>query len=172
MIPYLAPGVLILLALAALLALVVSRFLRVSSGLPGGAVVYSDAGGEGGEALYSPRYGLSGKPDYVVRLGGGRVVPVEVKSGRAPGGGLPRRSHRLQLACYCLLLEESGRRVPYGVVKYRDREIEVPYTPALRSELLEVLALMREGGGARRDHREPRRCAACSYAAVCDQRLE
>lgn len=157
------------LALAAWLA---SALLRGSSGLPQGRVVYSDSRGEGTRLLYSRRYGLSGKPDYLVDEGAGRVAPVEVKSARAPRSGRPHRSHLMQLACYCLLVEEdTGREVTHGYVKYRDRTIKVLFSADLKADLLDTLGRMRGGGGRLRDHADPRRCAFCSLAHVCDQKL-
>jgi hypothetical protein len=50
----------------------------------------------------------------------------------------------MQLACYCLLVEEeTGERVPFGVIRYRDRQLRVDYTDELRGSLLALLAEMR-----------------------------
>ena len=56
------------------------------------------------EPLYASGANLAGKPDYLVRRWR-YVLPVEVKSGPAPAE--PYRSHVLQLAAYCLLVEET-----------------------------------------------------------------
>ena len=71
------------------------------------------------------------------------------KSGPAPTQ--PYRSHTLQLAAYCLLIEETYRQRPkYGIVKYADRMFAVDYTEALETELLDVIARMRAPGSIRR----------------------
>ena len=64
-------------------------------------------GRETSRLLRSERYGLTGRPDYILERGG-EIIPVEVKSGRKPPG--PLFSHVLQVAAYCLLLEEEGNR--------------------------------------------------------------
>ncbi len=163
----------VLLALG-LLLLNLSRRGRARSGLPQGRVIYTDTGGWGRleRPLFSRQFLLTGKPDYLV-ADGADVIPVEIKSRRAPTQPYP--SHILQLAAYCLLVEECyGRRPAYGIVKYADRAFEVDYTPALEEELLATLENMRDdlaAGDAPRNHDEPRRCRACGYRQRCDQQL-
>jgi CRISPR-associated exonuclease Cas4 len=162
-----------LLALG-LLLLWLSQRGRARSGLPQGRVVYTDTGGWGRleRPLFSSEFLLTGKPDYLV-ADGPDVIPVEVKSSRAPDQ--PYASHLLQLAAYCLLVEECYRRQPpYGIIKYDDRAFEVNYTSELEEELLATLDDMRAdlaGGDAPRSHEEPSRCQACGYRLQCDQRL-
>jgi len=163
----------VLLALG-LLLLNLSRRGRARSGLPQGRVIYTDTGGWGRleRPLFSRQFLLTGKPDYLV-ADGADVIPVEIKSRRAPTQPYP--SHILQLAAYCLLVEECyGRRPAYGIVKYADRAFEVDYTPTLEEELLATLEDMRTdlaAGDAPRSHDEPRRCRACGYRQRCDQQL-
>ena len=157
-----------------LLMLWLSRRGRARSGLPQGRVVYTDTGGWGRleRPLFSHALRLTGKPDYLV-ADGADVIPVEVKSRRAPAQPYP--SHTLQLAAYCLLVEQCyGRRPPYGIVKYADRTFEVDYTPELEDELLATLDQMRADladGDAPRSHDKPHRCRACGYRQQCDQCL-
>ena len=67
-------------------------------------------------SLISARYGLSGRPDYLVRVDSG-VAPVELKSGKSPRSGRPYDGHLFQLLAYCLLVEDVCQAfVPYGVV--------------------------------------------------------
>jgi len=167
------PWFFILLALG-LLLLWLARRGRARSGLPEGRVVYADTGGWGRleRPFFSREFLLTGKPDYLV-ADGADVIPVEVKSSRAPAQPYP--SHLLQLAAYCLLVEECyGRRPAYGIVKYANRTFEVDYTPELEEELLATLDRMRSDlatGNAPRSHDEPHRCQACGYRRQCDQRL-
>lgn len=158
----------------ALLLWLMSLRLRKASGLPEGRVIYSDAGAwqRNEQSLFSRQHQLVGKPDYLVKTPKG-IVPVEVKSGAAPAQ--PREGHMLQLAAYCLLVEEQlGERVPHGIIKYADKQFAIDYTPALKAELLRVMSEMRTaraGGGTHRDHHEPRKCAACGLRDACDERL-
>ena len=147
---------------------------RRETGLPAGRVAYVDTGAweRCERPLFSNRRRLTGRPDYLVRSRKG-LIPVEVKSGRAPRQPYP--SHILQLAAYCLLVEEQeGQRPPHGVLKYQDRAFEIDYTPALRAELLRVLADMHrdlEADTVGRSHEEAARCRGCGYRERCDQRL-
>ena len=101
-------------------------------------------------------------------------MPIEVKSATAPGDG-PRRSHLLQLAAYCLLIEETYQQRPeYGIIKYADRTFEIDYTYALETALLDVIAAMRDDlarGAAERSHDDPARCMHCGYRQACHERL-
>jgi CRISPR-associated exonuclease Cas4 len=170
---------LFLIALVAALALIVlSRAQRAKTGLPAGArVVYADTGAwkRIERPLFSRRYGLAGKPDYIVE-DDGAIIPVEVKPNRvAPA---PRESDVMQLMAYGLLIEETlgqGRDAPYGLLKYRDAVFQIEFSDDLRARLLDQMDAMRRAGMAReiaRDHAEPRRCRACGYRAECGQALE
>jgi CRISPR-associated exonuclease Cas4 len=151
-----------------------ARAGRRDAGLPEGHVTYVDTGAwkRAERPLFSNRYRLTGRPDYLVRVREG-VIPVEVKSGAAPAR--PYEAHVLQLAAYCLLVEEGeARPVPYGIIKYDDKAFEIDYTPALRERLLGTLDAIRAGLEApdvRRNHHDARRCAACGYREGCEERL-
>jgi CRISPR-associated exonuclease Cas4 len=144
------------------------------TGLPVGRVTYVDTGAwdRCERPLFSGLHHLTGRPDYLVQSRQG-VIPVEVKSGAAPEQ--PYQAHLMQLAAYCLLVEEQeGRAPPYGILKYDDRAFEVDYSPALRAELLNILADIRQDLRARdvhRSHDEPGRCRGCGYRDRCEQRL-
>src|SRR5262245_91284 len=119
-------GAVVLLVLAAAL-LAWSVRLKRQHGLPGGKVVYSDTGATqmAARPLYSPRYGLTGKPDYLIATRRG-LVPVEVKPTRDDPE--PRESHLLQVLAYCLLLEDNeGKPPPYGLLRYRSETFKVDY---------------------------------------------
>jgi CRISPR-associated exonuclease Cas4 len=164
--------ILSLLALIIALALfLAARWQRAQTGLPYGArVVYADTGAwkKVERPLFARRYGLTGKPDYIV-VARGATIPVEVKPNRvAPA---PRESDTLQLAAYALLIEENFGAAPaYGLLKYRDAVFQVELTGELRARLLDTLATLRRDRSARevaRSHAEPRRCRACGYRAAC-----
>lgn len=62
--------------------------------------------------LRSKRLALVGRPDRILLLDDGTLIPVEKKSGR-----MVQDSHRAQLGVYLLLIEEeTGHRPPYGVI--------------------------------------------------------
>ena len=148
--------------------------VRRQTGLPAGRVTYVDTGAwrRTERPLFSQRHRLTGRPDYLVRTAQG-MIPVEVKSGDAPP--YPYPAHVLQLAAYCLLVEEQERQTPpYGILKYGDRAFEVDYTPALRATLLETLESMRRDRHAnqvKRSHEEAGRCRGCGYRDCCDEKL-
>lgn len=164
----------ILLLAFGLLLLWLARRGRVRSGLPQGRVIYTDAGGWNRleRPLFSREFSLTGKPDYLV-ADGDDVIPVEVKSRHAPAQPYP--SHILQLAAYCLLVEQCyQRRPPYGIIKYADRTFEVDYTEELEDKLLATLADMRAGladGSVSRNHDHPARCRSCGYRQHCAQAI-
>lgn len=155
-----------------------ARQRRAATGLPAGRLVYADTTRwrpvEG--PLFSRAHRLTGRPDYLVRRGRD-TIPVEVKSGRAPSDG-PYPSHALQLAAYCLLVEEAyERRPPHGIILYADdadQAFEIDYTPGLEEELLFTLDDMRcalREDNAPRQHDDAARCQACGYRSHCHQAL-
>jgi CRISPR/Cas system-associated exonuclease Cas4 (RecB family) len=96
---------------------------RKAAGLPGGRIIYTDTRGWGKleKPLFHQAFGLTGKPDYLIQQNG-QIIPVEVKSGRAPEA--PYDSHIYQLASYCLLVEKTyNKRPPYGIIHYEGRVI-------------------------------------------------
>ncbi len=175
----------LLLIACALVAYVSARATLKRAGLPRGKLIYGDTGFPVGHLaplsidehgarqerpLISERYGLVGRPDYLVRTREG-IVPIEAKSGKCPAGGRPYESNLYQLAAYCLLVEETtGARVPYGVIRYSDCEVEVEFTEELREETVLLLEEMREARrleNVHRSHQDARRCAGCSMRGVC-----
>ena len=164
----------LLLALGGLLLWLFGRRQRISSGLPAGEVVYADTGAwqRNERPLFSRRYGLSGKPDYLVEERG-RFVPVEVKPGRT--AATPYDGDILQLAAYCLLAEEEyGQSPPYGYLKYRRQLFRIEYTAGLRRRLLSTLEDMRHAFQARDlppGHTDPHRCLHCGHHDHCARRL-
>jgi len=164
----------LILFVLALALLAIAGRQRRAAGLPGGRVIYTDTGGWGKleKPLYDTELGLTGKPDYLVEKDGA-ILPVEVKSGRAPNA--PYDSHIYQLAAYCLLVERTyGKRPPYGIIHYANRDFAVDYTPALESALLDLLAEIRQAETRRevpRSHEVPQRCQGCGFREACDQAL-
>jgi CRISPR-associated exonuclease Cas4 len=151
-----------------------SSIQQKEAGLPGGRIVYTDTRGWGKveKPLFYPALELTGKPDYLVERNG-RVIPVEVKSGRAPEA--PYDSHIYQLAAYCLLVEKTfGKRPPYGIIHYENRDFAVDYTRELEKALIDLLADMKideHKHDVPRSHEQAARCAKCGFKSICDQSL-
>lgn len=168
-------GVFLALALAVWL-LSASRSARTATGLPAGKVIYTDDGvwQPQREALTAPALRLIGRPDYLVQQRDGMIIPVEVKSAASPPH--PHLPHVLQLAAYCLLVEEQfGIRPSHGILQYQDNAFAIDYTDELEADLLDTLASMRsallDAEQVQRHHASPARCRACSVRAACDERL-
>jgi CRISPR-associated exonuclease Cas4 len=164
----------IFLLLFAFILFFISGRQRRASGLPGGRVIYTDtrAWGKVEKPLFNLDLGLTGKPDYLVEKNG-RIIPVEVKTGRTPEA--PYDSHIFQVAVYCLLVQKTyGKRPPYGIIHYPGRDFAVDYTSELEKALLDLLADMRIDGQraeVQRSHEEENRCRRCGFRQGCDQRL-
>jgi CRISPR-associated exonuclease Cas4 len=165
-------GVAVLLLTAGLLVLWLAKRRRERTGVPRGRVVYDDTGAwqESPSPLFSQRHLLAGKPDYIV-VRGERVIPVEVKPSRSVGR--PYLSDVLQLAAYCLLIEENFEQTPpYGILKYATATFPVEYTPQLRRQLLTTMESMRRDltrAEVTPNHHSPRRCDACGHREHCGE---
>ena len=149
-------------------------FRRHKTGLPPGTVVYTDTGKRHlGRPLVSRRYGLAGRPDYLVHTGHG-VVPVELKSARCPRSG-PRDGDIAQVLAYCVLVEDVlAVRVPHGIIQYADAQRTVAYGQAKRETLLALLTEIRESrpcSDLHRSHSHRARCGACGYKSICGEAL-
>ncbi len=163
----------LLLGLALVLILAALR-VRRSTGLPWKRIAWSDTGAwqRAEQPLLARRYGLVGKPDYLMDAGR-YLIPVEVKPGRRAAEPYP--SDLMQLAAYCLLVEEtSGARPPYGLLRYAETTFKVRFDDRLRSDLLAVLDEMRTADAAvasQRSHQQAGRCRGCGFVRHCNQAL-
>ncbi len=140
------------------------------------SVVYSDSGAwePVAEPLFSARYGLTGKPDYVLQTRAG-LIPVELKPLRR--ATQPYESDIMQLAAYCLLLEEAWNETPpYGLLRYKEKTFRIEWTYELRTELLGLLDEMRElvaypdtddNPLPEPQHDMTVRCHSCGFHYVC-----
>jgi CRISPR-associated exonuclease Cas4 len=156
---------------AGLLLLGLAWWLRQRSGIPVGEITYSDTDAPA-QPLISSRYGLVGKPDYIV-LHKGLPIPIEVKPNRSADE--PYESDRLQIAAYCLLVEEvNAKTPPFGVLRYRDQSFRIDFTPILRGHVIRLLDEIRsclDADDVARSHRNAARCAACGFRRSCEQSL-
>ena len=131
-----------------------------------GTLVAIDAGRPA--TLRSERYRLVGRPDALRRRPDGRLVPIELKHRPLPPRG-PYPSHLVQLGAYCLLVEETtGVAPPFGVLRYRDGEVEVPFDATLRRTVLAALAAAKAPYDGSADP-SPAKCAGCPWSPQCDR---
>ncbi len=163
----------LLLGVAGLL-IVAAVALRRSTGLPWRRVTYSDTQSwrEPERPLVAHRYGLVGRPDYLIQTGR-RVIPVEVKPTRRATE--PYASDLMQLAAYCLLVEETmGIRPPYGVLSYAESTFQAPFDDQVRGTLLALLEEMRAADPrltSGRSHQQAARCGGCGFVRQCGEAL-
>lgn len=157
------------LVLLALVLLSLHRLRRARRARRRGRVLSADGQPSApARLLRSPRYGLSGRPDELLRTREGLLVPVEIKSRAAPTTG-PFPSHRAQLWVYCLLVEEeTGTPPPYGLLLYGDgREFRVPWDREARRTLLAYLSALRSPYTGALDP-SPGKCARCPFSPFCE----
>lgn len=138
-------------------------------GILEGKIVYTDLD-KPAEPLFSRHLWLTGKPDYIVKAGS-EYIPVEVKTTVADE---PYRNHIMQLASYCLLLEEEyGQVIPFGVIAYGNgRQFKIPLTETLKKDILDTLDKMRfqlRAVSVVRDHNSVAKCKWCSFRKYCPQ---
>ncbi len=161
------------LVLVAVVLIGAALRMRATTGLPWVPVRYDDTGARPVEKpLTSRRLALSGRPDYLIEVRG-QLVPVEVKPGRR--SPLPYPSDLLQLAAYCVLVEETqGAAPPYGLLRYAEQTFRLEYSARVRDDVLATLDAMRadlDAPDCARSHDEPRRCAGCGFLDQCDLAL-
>lgn len=158
---------------AALILVLTYRRHRARGGLPSGELVYSDTASQDVPVLVSERYGLKGKPDALVRIPSGELIPVERKKSRAPKR--PYDGDLIQAAAYCVLVEENyGRTPPFMRIQYADACFDEPYTAERKQWVLRTCEQIRQArrrGVANRSHTIPGKCRACGQRPNCDQAL-
>jgi len=105
--------------------------------------IYSDHREKPVEALFSSKYGLVGKPDFILHTKDG-LIPLEIKHANKPRQ--PYFSHVMQLISYCLLIEEvKGEKPKYGFIQYKDgKPFSIPYTYNMKSFLIKTMEEMRQ----------------------------
>lgn len=166
-----ATAILIAVLAVLIILLVILDMIGRRDRIPGGKVIYDDLshGEIPPQVLYSPKFDLSGKPDLLLKRQD-QIIPAEVKN--MPFTDIYYESHVVQLLAYCLLCEETYHKAPaYGILRYSDRTLEIPYTKKEREKLLMLLQRIRGTRSADRSHNDPRRCAVCGYRDRCEQNL-
>ncbi|MBU4070826.1 MAG: CRISPR-associated protein Cas4, partial [Candidatus Thermoplasmatota archaeon] len=135
-------------------------------------ITYIDTNDRKPKLFFSEKYGLAGRPDYVLMVDE-EHIPVEIKTGRVPKG--PLFSHILQVAAYCILIEEEfGVPPSHGVIKYGNMESDIEYDSALKELVVSKLGEMRglmKNGNVHRNHNKPGKCRNCSRRGICPEKL-
>lgn len=161
-------GLVLVVAGVLCLAAGVTSLLRRAADRGPGELVAIDAGRPW--TLRSTRYRLVGRPDSVRRRPDGSLVPVELKRRPSPMRG-PFRSHVVQLGAYCLLIEEeTGRSPPFGILRYSDRDVVLPWDARWRAEVLATLRAATGPYDGRADP-SPGKCGRCPWSPSCDASL-
>jgi CRISPR/Cas system-associated exonuclease Cas4 (RecB family) len=118
--------------------------------------------------LRSASLGLVARPDHLMRLRDGVIIPVEQK----PRARRLYRSHVLELGVQFILVEATfGQRPAYGLVALaQGTQHRIPFDGPLEQSVFVILGQMR---GVLRDGLEPgrrwlgARCRACEFYACC-----
>ena len=139
--------------------------------IPEGNIIYSDLN-KPAKPLFSKQHMLVGKPDYIVEHEK-QYIPVEIKNTIT---NMPYKSHIMQLAAYCLLIEEKyNTKVPFGLLVYGNGEqYRIPFDNNLKFELKETMKQIRyqiKANTIKRNHDSLNKCRACSFFDSCDQKL-
>jgi len=143
-----------------------AKIIKKEYGIPEGDIKYTDLD-KPAKPLFSARDKLVGKPDFIVKRKEG-YIPVEVKSSNTD---IPYKSHIMQLAAYCLLVEEEyGTKVPYGIIVYGEKQFKIPHTKSLRTSLIKTIDEIRNclrTNSISRNHESINKCANCSLRDDC-----
>ena len=136
-------------------------------------ITYVDSQKKKPKLFVSEKYRLSGRPDFILLIGE-EHIPVELKTGRVPRG--PLFSHILQVATYCVLIEEEfGIPPSHGIIRYGQVENEIEYDKGLKDMVLkkahEMRKVLTSGGEVHRNHNKPGKCKHCSRRSVCPEKL-
>ncbi len=148
--------------------------LRMLHGIDKGKILYTDKIDGASDVLVSKKHNISGRPDSIISLND-KYIPLELKTGKVPKG--PYFSHILQVAAYCLLVEETYKAAPpHGIIKYsKDKEFKIDYTPELKNLLLGKVGEIQkaiDGKKVHRNHHRIGKCRYCSRRKKCPERLD
>jgi CRISPR-associated protein Cas1 len=122
--------------------------------------------------LSAPKVGLVARID-LVEAAGTVVTPVDYKRGEAPN--IPEGAwepERVQLCAQGLILEENGYSCREGVLYFvaSRKRVTIPFTLALRTRTLELLAEMRETMASATippPLQDSPKCPRCSLVGIC-----
>jgi CRISPR/Cas system-associated exonuclease Cas4 (RecB family) len=122
----------------------------------------------GARTLRSERLGLVARPDHLVQLGDGAVIPVEQK----PRARQLYQSHVLELGAQLALVEANvGRRPPYGVIVLASGiQRRIAFDRSLEDAVFRAVGQMRahiESDSAPGRRWLGAKCRACEFYECC-----
>ena len=135
--------IVIIAAITILIALLILlKLTKVPTQIYKNKSIYIDHKEKPIEALFSSKYGLVGKPDYILHTKDG-LLPLEIKHSKKPNQ--PYFSHVMQLVSYCLLIEEiKGTKPKYGFIQYQNgKPFSIPYSENMIKFLIKTMEEMR-----------------------------
>jgi hypothetical protein len=117
---------------------------------------------------------MKGKPDALVRLPSGDLIPVERKKSQAPKQ--PYDGDLIPAAAYCILIEETyGRTPPFMRVQNADRWFDEPYTaeakPRVRQTITRIRRI-RKPTHCDRSHQIRAKCRSCGQRKTVIRRWD
>lgn len=116
--------------------------------------------------------GLNGKIDKVEVHSDDCFIPLEMKTGKAPKEGL-WDNHRIQLACYIMLLKEKYSHVNEGYVEYLDvgERRKVVLNPFIENEVKELVSKVKtliNSAVPPEKEANKAKCAKCDIREQCE----
>ena len=121
--------------------------------------------------LKSEKFGLQGKPDFIYKNIFGKIITVELKSGKINNSNLPRMGDMMQLATYFIIIEEVyGKKPKFGNLIYKDYMFKIKNTKSIRKEVIKTVEKMNNmlvsGKGEARC--EFVKCRYCLCKGICE----
>ncbi|MEM1546885.1 MAG: CRISPR-associated protein Cas4 [Candidatus Methanomethylicia archaeon] len=125
--------------------------------------------------LVSSKLRVMGRIDYILITKFNEYIPADMKWSE-PEYGLAQKQHRMQMATYSLLIEESYKTIVKRAVIYYSRAgktIIVPITDSLKSQVADAIDKIYR---MIRSEEEPKvrislkRCVNCNYMSYCKSR--
>ena len=122
--------------------------------------------------LFSKKYYLSGIIDEIVTLEDDSLAPLDFKFTKFKGYNY--RTHRKQMLCYCLLIDENyDKDVKKGYIYYiRDgyTQKKINYSQSKKEKIIQVvnniLNIIKEEKLPKKTTYE-KRCRDCTYKNIC-----
>lgn len=121
--------------------------------------------------IASEKFGIKGIVDRIEVYPEG-LVPVELKTGKAPSEGV-WPGHKIQIGAYAMLMEEHyGKDIKEGFVHYLDNDerIHIAINPFLKDEILsikeQVKALL-ESRELPKTEKNENKCSKCGLKLKC-----
>ncbi len=121
--------------------------------------------------LKSEKFGLQGKPDFLYRGFFGKIIPVELKSGKIGDSYFPHTGDMMQLAVYFIIVEEVyGKRPKYGNLIYNDYMFKIKNTKSIRKEVIKLVSEMKDmlETGVGNGNYDFIKCRHCLCKCVCE----